>query len=103
MVEVNINRTTLLKQLATAIPKVELHVHLEGTLQPELVYALAKRNNIDLSSYYKDVDDLRSQYNNFIDLNSFLNVYYQCASVMHTKQDFYDLTFNNGIFDNGTM
>ena len=84
----------LLKQLARAIPKVELHVPLEGTLEPDLVFSLAKRNNIDLSPYFKNEDDLRSRYNNFTDLNSFLNVYYQCASVLCTERDFYDLTMS---------
>ncbi|KAL7541543.1 hypothetical protein ACHAXR_011022 [Thalassiosira sp. AJA248-18] len=85
-------RRTHLKQLAGIIPKVELHVHLEGTLEPELVFSLAARNNIDISAYFKNEDDLRSRYNNFTDLNSFLDVYYQCASVLCTERDFYDLT-----------
>mmetsp|Transcript_14188 Transcript_14188/g.24229 ORF Transcript_14188/g.24229 Transcript_14188/m.24229 type:complete len:429 (+) Transcript_14188:140-1426(+) len=85
-------RPTILKKLASAMPKVELHVHLEGTLDPELVFALAQRNDIDLTPHFKDEDDLRSRYESFTDLNSFLDVYYRCASVLCTEQDFYELT-----------
>eukprot|EP00984_Skeletonema_dohrnii_P014124 scaffold5909_cov115-Skeletonema_dohrnii-CCMP3373.AAC.2 len=78
----------------TSMPKVEFHVHLEGTLElePELVFTLARRNSIDLSPYFKDVNDLRSKYESFTSLNSFLQVYYRCASVLRTDRDFYDAT-----------
>lgn len=81
----------LLKQLIHAIPKVELHLHLEGTLEPELVVQLAKRNCIDLSPHSKNEGELRKLYEHFTGLNSFLEVYYQAASVLRTKRDFYDL------------
>ncbi len=86
------DRHQLLIQLIRVIPKVELHLHLEGTLEPELVFRLAKRNNIDLSSHYANEGSLRSRYEKFTDLDSFLELYYQTASVLCCEQDFYDLT-----------
>lgn len=82
----------MLKQFVTSMPKIELHVHLEGTLEPELVFMIAGRNGIDLSPYFKDVEDLRSRYESFTSLNSFLQVYYRCASILRTERDFYDAT-----------
>ena len=72
-----------------SIPKAELHLHIEGTLEPELLFKLAKRNNIPLK--YTSVDELRKAYN-FSNLQDFLDIYYQWASVLITQQDFYDLT-----------
>eukprot|EP00984_Skeletonema_dohrnii_P006081 scaffold2157_cov136-Skeletonema_dohrnii-CCMP3373.AAC.2 len=83
---------SLLKRFVTSMPKVEFHVHLEGTLEPVLVFTLARRNSIDLSQYFKHVNDLRSKYESFTSLNSFLQVYYRCASVLRTDRDFYDAT-----------
>ncbi len=71
------------------IPKAELHVHIEGTLEPELMFQLAQRNNITLK--YASVDELRKAYK-FHNLQSFLNIYYEGANVLITEQDFYDLT-----------
>ncbi len=71
------------------IPKAELHLHIEGTLEPELVFQLAKKNNIPLK--YASVEELRKAYN-FNNLQDFLDIYYQGASVLITQQDFYDLT-----------
>lgn len=71
------------------LPKAELHLHIEGTLEPEMMLALAKRNKIDLP--YETVDDVRKAYE-FDDLQSFLDVYYLGMSVLIHKQDFYDLT-----------
>ena len=82
----------MLKQFVTSMPKVELHVHLEGPLEPELVFMIATRNGINLSPYFKDVNDLISRYESFTSLNSFLQVYHRCASVLRTEQDFYDAT-----------
>ena len=73
-----------------ALPKTELHLHLEGSLEPELMFELAKRNNIDLP--YASVDEVKAAYN-FTNLQSFLDIYYQCADVLRTEQDFYDLTW----------
>lgn len=72
-----------------AIPKVELHIHIEGTLEPELVFALAKRNNVTLP--FSSAEELRQAYQ-FQDLQSFLDLYYQACAVLITKQDFYDMT-----------
>ncbi|MGO1792847.1 MAG: adenosine deaminase [Oceanisphaera sp.] len=72
------------------LPKVELHLHIEGTLEPEMVFALAKRNGITLD--YADESALRAAYQ-FSDLQSFLNVYYQGMQVLQTEQDFFDLTW----------
>lgn len=71
------------------LPKIELHLHIEGTLEPEMMFALAKRNQVALP--YADVDALRAAYQ-FANLQSFLDLYYQGAAVLCTEQDFYDLT-----------
>ena len=70
------------------MPKVELHLHIEGTLEPELMFALAQRNQIDLP--YQSVQEVREAYH-FTDLQSFLDIYYQGAKVLVQEQDFYDL------------
>lgn len=70
------------------LPKAELHVHIEGTLEPEMMFDLATRNGIDLP--FDSVDEVRAAYE-FSDLQSFLDVYYQGAAVLITEQDFYDL------------
>ena len=73
-----------------ALPKAELHLHLEGSLEPELMFTLAARNSITLP--YKNVDEVREAYQ-FTNLQSFLDIYYQSADVLRTEQDFYDLTW----------
>jgi adenine deaminase len=70
------------------MPKAELHLHLEGTLEPELKFELAARNGLELP--YRSVDEMRAAYE-FDDLPSFLAVYYEGMSVLVTEQDFYDL------------
>jgi adenosine deaminase len=70
------------------LPKCELHLHIEGTLEPEMVFVLAQRHGIELK--YQSVDELREAYN-FENLQSFLDLYYQGADVLLTEQDFYDL------------
>ncbi|QMU68157.1 adenosine deaminase [Streptacidiphilus sp. P02-A3a] len=70
------------------LPKAELHLHIEGTLEPELAFALAERNRIDLP--YAGPDELRAAYA-FTDLQSFLDLYYQLTAVLLTEQDFTDL------------
>jgi adenosine deaminase len=70
------------------LPKAELHLHIEGTLEPELAFALAERNRIDLP--YAGPDELRAAYA-FSDLQSFLDLYYQLTAVLRTEQDFADL------------
>ncbi len=76
--------------LAASMPKVELHLHIEGTLEPELMFALAERNRLALP--FLTVEALRAAYD-FRDLQSFLDLYYQGARVLVTAQDFYDLTW----------
>ena len=78
-----------LERLIRGMPKVELHLHLEGTLEPDLVFALAERNRITLP--FSDVEELRSAYE-FDDLQSFLDLYYQGAAVLQTERDFYEMT-----------
>ena len=72
------------------LPKIELHLHIEGSLEPELMFELAKRNNIDLP--FSSVDEIREAYE-FNNLQDFLDIYYQGANVLQTEQDFYDLTW----------
>jgi adenosine deaminase len=71
------------------LPKAELHLHVEGTLEPDLAFALARRNHVELP--YEDEEALRRAYV-FEDLQSFLDVYYAGCSVLVAEQDFYDLT-----------
>ena len=77
-----------LPDLLRAMPKAELHIHIEGSLEPELIFALAQRNGIRLP--YNNVAELRSAYA-FTDLQSFLDIYYAGASVLLKEQDFYDM------------
>ena len=77
-----------LPQLLQAMPKAELHMHIEGSLEPELIFALAQRNGVKLP--YASVEDLRRAYA-FTDLQSFLDIYYAGASVLLYEQDFYDM------------
>jgi adenosine deaminase len=71
------------------MPKAELHIHIEGSLEPELIFALAERNGVQLA--YSSVEALRAAYA-FSDLQSFLDIYYAGASVLLQEQDFYDMT-----------
>ncbi|KEQ18896.1 adenosine deaminase [Endozoicomonas numazuensis] len=73
-----------------SLPKAELHLHIEGTLEPELMFSLAERNQISLP--YKSVDEVKKAYQ-FSNLQSFLDIYYAGAQVLQTEQDFYDLTW----------
>jgi adenine deaminase len=79
-----------LPALLKAMPKAELHIHIEGSLEPELIFALAKRNGVQLP--YADVSALRSAYA-FTNLQSFLDLYYAGASVLLHEQDFYDMAW----------
>jgi adenine deaminase len=80
---------TELHSIVQKMPKAELHIHIEGSLEPELIFALAARNNLKLA--YESVEALRSAYA-FTDLQSFLDIYYAGASVLLTEQDFFDMT-----------
>ncbi|MDA3646563.1 adenosine deaminase [Saccharopolyspora indica] len=75
--------------LGLTLPKAELHLHIEGTIEPELVFGLARRNGVELP--FATVDDLRRRYV-FDDLQSFLDLYYLSMAVLRTAQDFTDLT-----------
>ena len=71
-------------------PKAELHLHIEGTLEPEQMFALAKRNNINIP--FKSIDEVKKAYN-FSNLESFLKTYYEGTKVLIKEQDFFDLTW----------
>ena len=77
-------------ELIKKVPKAELHLHIEGTLEPELMFELAKRNKIEIP--YKNIDEVKTAYN-FQDLQSFLDIYYQGSRVLMEEQDFFDLTW----------
>jgi len=81
--------TSNLHSFINGLPKAELHLHLEGSLEPELMFALAERNGVTLP--YATVEDLRAAYS-FNNLQEFLDLYYAGASVLIKEQDFYDLT-----------
>jgi len=78
------------ESLIRRLPKVELHLHLEGTLEPEMAFSLAERNDVALP--YQSAEAMRRAYR-FSDLQSFLDIYYSACSVLLTEQDFYDLTW----------
>ncbi len=73
-----------------ALPKIELHLHIEGSLEPELMFELAKRNGVEIP--YASADEVRAAYE-FSNLQSFLDIYYQGANVLIEEQDFFDLTW----------
>ncbi|MEQ1682200.1 MAG: adenosine deaminase [Burkholderiaceae bacterium] len=77
-----------LPDLLRAMPKAELHLHIEGSLEPELIFALAQRNGVALP--YANVEALRAAYA-FTDLQSFLDIYYAGASVLLKEEDFFDM------------
>lgn len=77
-----------MQQWLTALPKAELHLHIEGTLEPELMFELAERNDVTLA--FESVEKLREAYE-FESLQSFLDLYYQGMAVLHTQRDFFDL------------
>jgi adenosine deaminase len=79
-----------MKNLIQKLPKAELHLHIEGTLEPELMFKLAKRNGVNIP--YKSIDEVKQAYN-FTSLQSFLDIYYAGANVLITEQDFFDLTW----------
>lgn len=76
--------------LIDRLPKAELHLHIEGSLEPEMLFALAERNAVAIP--FADVEAVRAAYS-FSNLQDFLDIYYQGMSVLQTEQDFYDLTW----------
>lgn len=79
-----------MKDLITKLPKAELHLHIEGSLEPELMFSLAQKNNIALP--YQNIEAVKNAYN-FTSLQSFLDIYYAGANVLITESDFFDLTW----------
>src|SRR5688572_33208981 len=79
-----------LPDLLRRMPKAELHIHIEGSLEPELIFALGNRNSVQLP--YASVDELRKAYA-FTNLQSFLDIYYAGASVLLKEQDFFDMAW----------
>ena len=79
-----------MKELIQTLPKAELHLHIEGSLEPELMFALAQKNNIAIP--YKSIEEVKQAYN-FTSLQSFLDIYYAGANVLITESDFFDLTW----------
>lgn len=79
-----------MESFARGLPKAELHVHIEGTLEPEMVFDLARRNRMELR--YDSIEALRAAYE-FTDLQSFLDVYYEAAGVLFDTEDFHDMTW----------
>ena len=76
--------------LINRLPKAELHLHIEGSLEPEMLFALAERNNVAIP--FASVEEVRAAYA-FSNLQDFLDIYYQGMGVLQTEQDFYDLTW----------
>ena len=72
------------------VPKAELHLHIEGSLEPELMFKLSKRNKVEIP--FKSVEEIKSAYN-FKNLDSFLKIYYEGSNVLITEEDFFDLTW----------
>lgn len=79
-----------MKEFIQSLPKVELHLHVEGTLEPELMFELAKRNNVDIP--FNSLAEVSEAYN-FHNLQSFLDIYFQGADVLINEQDFFDVTW----------
>ena len=79
---------THLATFIAGLPKAELHMHIEGSLEPELMFALAKRNGVEIP--YKSVEEVRAAYS-FSNLQDFLDIYYAGADVLRTEEDFRDL------------
>lgn len=80
-----------LKEILCHMPKAELHIHIEGSLEPELIFELARRNSRELT--YRSIEELRAAYA-FTDLQSFLDIYYAGAGVLQTEEDFFDMTWS---------
>src|SRR5213076_818689 len=79
-----------LPDLLREMPKAELHIHIEGSLEPELIFAMSRRNGVAIP--YPSVDELRRAYA-FTDLQTFLDIYYAGASVLLKEQDFFDMAW----------
>lgn len=82
--------TDVTREFLQQLPKAELHIHLEGTLEPDLKLKLAKKNHINIGQ--NTIEEVKKSYQ-FDDLASFLAVYYPALAVLQTEQDFYDLAY----------
>ncbi len=80
-----------IEEIIAALPKAELHIHVEGALEPELMFRLSKENNVSIP--YQSVEETKKAYN-FENLQDFLNIYYQSMKVLRDEDDFYQLTWN---------
>jgi adenosine deaminase len=81
--------STKLRDFLLGMPKAELHIHIEGSLEPELLFEMAARNGVAIR--YRSVEELRAAYS-FNNLQEFLDIYYEGAAVLQTEEDFYDMT-----------
>jgi adenosine deaminase len=81
---------TTIKDFIKGIPKAELHLHIEGTFEPELMFEIAKRNNKKIK--YRSVEEIKKAYD-FNNLQEFLDIYYEGAGVLMEERDFYDITW----------
>ena len=79
-----------IREFIKKLPKAELHIHIEGSLEPELMFKLSKKNAIEIP--FRSVEEIRLAYK-FNNLQSFLDIYYAGAAVLITEEDFYDLTW----------
>src|SRR5882757_3902048 len=77
-----------LNAFIACLPKAELHLHLEGSFEPEQMFAIARRNRCDIP--FNSAEEVKAAYR-FSNLQDFLDIYYQCANVLLAEQDFYDL------------
>ena len=84
------NNFESITQFINKSPKTELHLHIEGSLEPNLMFKLSQRNKVEIP--FKSVEEIRSAYN-FTNLDSFLNIYYQGSNVLINEEDFFDLTW----------
>jgi len=84
------SKNTRIVEYIEATPKTELHLHIEGTLEPKHMFKLAKQNNVLIP--YNNIEEVKSAYN-FKNLNSFLNIYYEGSKVLINEKDFFDLTW----------
>ena len=84
------NNFNTIENFIKKVPKSELHLHIEGSLEPELMFKLSKRNKIEIP--FKSIEEIKSAYN-FSNLDSFLKIYYEGSNVLITEQDFFDLTW----------
>lgn len=82
--------STSLKEFIEGLPKAELHLHIEGSFEPELMFEIAQRNKKEIR--FKSVDEVKEAYN-FSNLQDFLDIYYEGMNVLTTEQDYYDLTW----------